>query len=66
MNATIYNDTVFQLIDVPCNTLAESQKEVGMTEIPSVIQDSIDKSMKFFLQATKMSEPTSANAPSIG
>ncbi|KAK1411422.1 hypothetical protein QVD17_37971 [Tagetes erecta] len=53
INATLFNDVVLQLIEVPCSTLVESSKEDNTTGIPHLIQDCIGKSTKFFIQAYK-------------
>ncbi|KAK1414990.1 hypothetical protein QVD17_30759 [Tagetes erecta] len=53
IDATFFNDAVVQLIELPCDNIIESDPNVDMHRLPTIIQSSIRTHARFHLQANK-------------
>ncbi|KAK1414519.1 hypothetical protein QVD17_30265 [Tagetes erecta] len=53
IDATFFNDVVVQLIELPCDNIIQSDPNIDMHRLPSIIQSSIGTHARFHLQANK-------------
>lgn len=51
MNATLFNDAVVHLTELPCSTIIECEPDIDTTQTPPFLLKTIGKPLKLYLQA---------------